>query len=124
MADDENEWCVTYNGIGDGQKPEMVKGITGKIIKTVFKPVKRQFYSNFPDKYPKGEKVGDSVAEEDASISEINGRKYLTVLMIRVKPDAIRNCDECSDSCNDKYWVINWTTDEIRPYRILYKEII
>ena len=42
--------------------------------------------------------------------------------MVRVKPEAIRNCDICSDSKNDNHWVVNGTTDEIRPYRILYKE--
>ena len=36
--------------------------------------------------------------------------------MVRVKPDAIRSCQDQSD-----YWVINGTIDEIRPYRILYK---
>ena len=43
--------------------------------------------------------------------------------MVRVKPDAIRHCDSCSDSrAPYNYWVVNGTTDEIRPYRILYKK--
>ena len=37
--------------------------------------------------------------------------------MVRVKPEAIRGCEDSED-----YWVVNGTTDEIRPYRILYKE--
>ena len=37
--------------------------------------------------------------------------------MVRVKPEAIRGCEDRED-----YWVVNGTTDEIRPYRILYKE--
>ena len=37
--------------------------------------------------------------------------------MVRVKPEAIRGCEDSGD-----YWVVNGTTDEIRPYRILYKE--
>ena len=77
-----------------------------------------------------GKQVGEGVyctpnpgtAESYAGISEINGKKYKTILMVRVKPEAIRNCDKCSDSKNDNYWVIDGTTDEIRPYRILYKE--
>ena len=36
--------------------------------------------------------------------------------MVRVKPGAIRECADSGD-----YWVVNGTTDEIRPYRILYK---
>ena len=42
-------------------------------------------------------------------------KKYKTILMVRVKPDAIRSDD-------DDEWVVNGTSDEIRPYRILYKE--
>ena len=38
--------------------------------------------------------------------------------MMRVKPDKIRSPKEKED-----YWVLNPTTDEIRPYRILVKEI-
>ena len=38
--------------------------------------------------------------------------------MLRVKPDAIRGF---SDSIN--YWVLDGTINEMRPYRILYKEV-
>ena len=42
--------------------------------------------------------------------------------MVRVKPEVIRHCDSCDDSkAPNNYWVVNGTTDEIRPYRILYK---
>ena len=51
-------------------------------------------------------------------ISEFSGKRYKTVLMVRVKPDATRGCN-CSDSKD--YYVVNGTPDEIRPYRILYK---
>ena len=38
--------------------------------------------------------------------------------MVRVKPDKIKNND------NEKnYWVLDGTVNEIRPYRILVKEI-
>ena len=37
--------------------------------------------------------------------------------MMRVKPDKIRYPAEKKD-----YWVLNPTTDEMRPYRILVKE--
>ena len=37
--------------------------------------------------------------------------------MMRVKPDKIRYPKEKKD-----YWVLNPTTDEMRPYRILVKE--
>jgi len=39
--------------------------------------------------------------------------------MVRVRPDAIRCCENCTLAKD--YWVVNGTSDEIRPYRILYK---
>ena len=37
--------------------------------------------------------------------------------MMRVKPDKIRKPEDKND-----FWILNATTDEIRPYRILVKE--
>jgi hypothetical protein len=123
------EWCVAYHGVGSGQTSDNVKNVTGLIYKGSFRPGSGQAHKDHPDKYHPGHNVGEGVyctpkietAEEYAGISEINGKRYQTVLMVRVKPEAIRNCDICSSSKNDNYWVVNGTTDEIRPYRILYK---
>ena len=38
--------------------------------------------------------------------------------MMRVKPDKIRQCSGDPD-----YWVLDGTTNEMRPYRILIKEV-
>ena len=46
-----------------------------------------------------------------------NGKNYLMGFMMGVKPDKIR----ISSSTQD-YWVLNATTDEMRPYRIMVKE--
>ena len=77
------------------------------------------------DIYHPGKKVGNGVyftcsidtAESFAGIIDINDKKYKIVLMVRLKPEAIRHC-----SCTPDYWVVNGEADEIRPYRILYKE--
>ena len=130
MNNSPGEWCVAYHGVGYGQSSEQVKKITGNIYKGSFKSGWRQAHKNCPDKYHPGKKVGEGVyctphpetAEQYAGFSEINGKRYKTILMVRIKPEAIRNCDKHNDSKNDNYWVINGTTDEIRPYRILYKE--
>ena len=53
-------------------------------------------------------------AKEKASI---HGKKYLMGFMMRVKPDKIR----ISESEKD-YWVLDGTTKEMRPYRIMIKE--
>ena len=108
------------------QTSAQVKIITGLIIDNTFKPGGGQVHSECEDQYHPNKKVGQGVyitpnistAEKYSGISEINGKSYSTVLMVRVDPDAIRGCKDSGD-----YWVVNGTTDEIRPYRILYKEI-
>ena len=101
-----------------------VKQITGLIYKGAFKPGENQVHRDCENLNKPGTKVGDGVyctpnvdtAAGYSGISEINGKSYMTVLMVRVKPSAIRECSDGGD-----YWVVNGTTDEIRPYRILYK---
>ena len=125
------EWCVAYHGVASGQSSDNVKKVTGNIYKSSFKPGKGQAHEFCDDQFHPGQKVGRGVyctrtiktaADKYAGISEINGIKYKTVLMVRVKPEAIRHCDTCLDSkAPFDYWVVNGTTDEIRPYRILYQ---
>ena len=50
------------------------------------------------------------------STTKINGKDFQMGFMMRVKPDKIR----ISES-NPTYWVLNGTTDEMRPYRIMIK---
>ena len=126
------EWCVAYHGVASGQSSDNVKNVTGSIYKSKeFKPGGGQAHACCPDQYHPGKKVGKGVyctptiktAEGYAGKSNINGQLYKTVLMVRVKPNAIRHCDQCPDSKSPhNYWVVNGTTDEIRPYRILYKK--
>ena len=124
----KGEWCVAYHGVGRDKTSDEVKHITGIIPKTTFKAGANQVHSTHENINKPGSKVGDGVyvtpnietACAYSGYSEINGSFYSTALMVRVKPDAIRqcNCDWAKD-----YWVVNGTTDEIRPYRILYKKI-
>ena len=120
----KGEWCVAYHGVARDLGSDKVKDITGKIIKGGFKKGSGQVHKDCDDIYNPGNKVGEGVyctpnietAAEYCGGSNINGKTYKTVLMVRVKPSAIRQCQ-----CFDDYWVVNGTTDEIRPYRILYK---
>ena len=121
---DPDEWCVAYHGVGRDKPSDNVKKITGLIYKGAFKPGENQVHRDCENLNKPGTKVGDGVyctpnvdtAAGYSGISEINGKSYMTVLMVRVKPSAIRECSDGGD-----YWVVNGTTDEIRPYRILYK---
>ena len=125
MQNTPGEWCVAYHGVGRHQSSEQVKKIVALIIISKFKPGNWQVHEDDDDINHEGEKVGKGVyctpkieiAESYAGTSNINGKEYKTVLMARVKPDKIR----CPKNKED-YWVVNGTTDEIRPYRILLKE--
>ena len=128
----EGEWVVAYHGIGQGIKnPSEVSKITGNIYREGFKVGQRQLHQNCDDYYNKGHIVGAGVyctpridvAEEYAGISKFNGKEYKTVMMCRVNPKKRRHCYLCDDSRVNEYWVVNGTTDEIRPYRILYKKV-
>ena len=64
-----------------------------------------------------GEKVGEGVyctpkiekAEPYTGTTEINGKLYKTVLMVRVKPNKIR----CHEDKQD-YWVVNGTIIKLK----------
>ena len=119
------EWCLAYHGVGRFlNSTDNVKDVTGKIITGAFKAGQNQVHKDCDNVFKPGTKVGEGVyctPNVDTALaysgdSEINGKIYKTVLMVRVKPKAIRHCLDSGD-----YWVVNGTTDEIRPYRILYK---
>jgi len=118
------EWNVAYHAVGYGQSSDTIKNIIGYIFKCCFKPAKYQMNANCDDINHSGKKVGNGVyvtpsiktAEAYAGKLEINGIEYKTVLMVRVKPEAVRECN-----CHNSFWVVNGTCDEIRLYRILFK---
>ena len=56
------------------------------------------------------------IAENQASIIEIDEARYKVLIMCRVKPDAIRIPKNF-----DKIWILNPNSEEIRQYRILIK---
>ena len=86
-----------------------------------------QAHENYDDLNHPGEKVGKGVyctprvekAIEYAGIIDVEDKHYMVIYMVRVNPKKIKFCN-----CQQKeYWVVNGTIDEIRPYRILYKEV-
>ena len=117
------EWCVAYHGVACEMNSNDVKRIIELIFKNGFKPGWRQAHSKCSDINHPGKEVGIGVAcspsihyaEMYAGISNINGINYKTVIMVRVKPSAIRCCH-----CTLDNWIVN--SDEIRPYRIIYKK--
>ena len=118
-------WCNAYHGVAKNQSSDSIKKIIGIIYKSGFKNSHGQAYQFYDDIYHKGKKVGNgvyfsrkiNVAESYAGIININGIKYRTVLMVKLKPSSLRCCKELND-----YWIVNGTPDDTRPYRILLKK--
>ena len=125
-----DDWVIAYHGVGKGLSAEEVLEILGEIIGRGFKTGKRQVHKNCDDQFHPGKKVGEGiyctpsirVAEGFAGVCKIRRKKYKTVIMVRVNPNARRNCNRCGESKDYNYWVVNATPEEIRPYRILYKK--
>ena len=59
-----------------------------------------------------------NIAEEFAETVEIDRKYYKIMFMVRINPDQIKNKE------NNNYWILNGNTSEIRPYRILFKNVI
>ena len=126
MENCEGEWSVAYHGVGHKKKSNEIKQIAKNIYKGGFKKGSGQYHEHCNDLNHPGKKVGEGVyctpkiekAEGYAGIVDIEGRHYKLVLMVRVNPKKIRYCEHRERD----YWVVSGTTDDIRPYRILYKE--
>ena len=120
-----DEWCVAYHGIM-GTNDNVSKQIINHIITRGFKEGRGQMIQDDDDIFHPGQKVGTGIyftpsikiAENYSTALNFGDEKYKTVLMVRVKPDKIRKSAK-----NDFFWVVNGNSDEVRPYRILFKKV-
>ena len=133
-----NEWAVAYHGIGC-RGGTTVENATHNIYTGGFRVGAAQAckdHKNTNTRYKcddPNENHSDTVgvgvycspnpnvmedyASQAVTKASANGKKYLMGFMMRVKPDKIRISESVPD-----YWVLNGTTDEMRPYRIMIKE--
>ena len=123
----KNEWAVAYHGVRTKMVSKLEEAV-GNIAKSGFKVGKAQAYEKSINKNQPGKEIGvgiycspspkvmEDYANFSTSESVVQGKHYIMGFMMRVKPDKIRYPEEQSD-----YWILNATTDEIRPYRILVK---
>ena len=108
-----NEWAVAYHGMGIGPNGDINNN------NMQFKKSKDIFHD--------GKTVGEGVymtqdpniMEQYSSEYELQGKKYKLGIMCRIMPKKIRSPEN-----GKEYWVINGTDNEVRPYRILIKEIV
>ena len=122
----ENEWAIAYHGV----RANPLEQAVGNIYKGEFKVGVNQYYEKSIIRFKPETLVGRGIycslsprvlkqyAGDSKSKTQIKGKNFIMGFMMRVKPDKIRSPKEKED-----YWVLNPTTDEIRPYRILVKEI-
>ena len=102
------EWCVAYHGASQklNNNYQMMRDVED---------------SNHP-----GQKVGEgvycspnpNVLDQEGGVVQVGAKKYKIGFMLRVRPNKIRIA-----KTNPDYWVLNGTSDEIRPYRILIKNL-
>ena len=135
-----NEWAVAYHGIGSSISP--VEQATKNIFTGGFRAGAGQAYKNYnndnpnykPDDIKNGHSktIGTGVycspdpkvmedyakgSRNKATIKDTN-KKYLMGFMMRVKPDKIRYSNS-----QKNFWVLDGTKEQMRPYRIMIKEI-
>ena len=124
-----NEWAIAYHGTGVKMGSSFtLEKATNSILSGGFKAGWGQAYAGHNDARHPGKKVGigvycspnpyvmESYARCAQSSTNINGIHYMMGFMMRVKPEKIRYSDSQKD-----YWVLNGSTDEMRPYRIMVK---
>ena len=120
------EWCIAYHGVGCYQASDHIKNIIKCICCSSFKAGSHQIYADCFDILNPENKIGYGVyfspfincAEMYAGTCCINNNNYKIVLMVRINPKSIRQCED-----GRHYYIVNGTTDEVRPYRILFKRI-
>ena len=111
------EWSVAYHGIGLSNSSNIIYSNMIGI---------KQSFRNSKDIFHKGQKVGEGiyvtpkpqVMEKYCNEYICCNKKYKIAFMSRVNPEEIRCPEE-----NQDYWIINGHENDIRPYRILIKEL-
>ena len=122
------EYSVAYYGINNSEN--LTKNNMDSIfeIKTIFNDEKDIRNTGFFGSIFGNNKCGNGVilfqnpqfAENYASIIKISNNEQIKVLiMCRVNPKKIRQPQTFKN-----FWILNLTTEEIRPYRILIKKIV
>ena len=134
-----NEWAIAYHGIGVGGNCKTVEEVTHNIYRgEIFFPgggqdhkgaknINKRYKPNpYDPNNDQSKTVGicvycspnPNVMDQYGSKSNtnINGKTYKMGFMMRVKPDKIRISGK-----RPEYWVLDGTTNEMRPYRIMIK---
>ena len=123
-SSEKGEWVEAYHGTGrhcenDKEIEDMINNICNNGLKTGY----INAHENCDDIRHIGKKVGVGVyitpkieiAKQYAGIITYEGQNVNTILLVKVKRKAIREC-----KCNTDYWVVNGSIDEIRLSKVLF----
>ena len=122
------EYSVAYYGINNSENLTKNNMDSNFEIKTIFNDEKDIRNTQIFGSILGNNKCGNGVilfqnpqfAENYASIIKISNNEQIKVLiMCRVNPKKIRQPETFKN-----FWILNLTTEEIRPYRILIKKIV
>ena len=121
----DGEWAIAYHGFGRGFEKEEMKTILRSIIHNKLKIGVNQVFENSIDKRHPGRLVGKGVyvtpsiqiAEAYSGKIKFGNRFFHIVIMLRVKPNFIREPIDKED-----YWVLDSKVNNIRLYKLLFKE--
>ena len=120
------EWAVAYHGFGCRMQSTQIKSIIKTIIHDNLKPGSGQACAGYEDIRHKGQKCGTGVyVTPDINIAfgyagfiTLGTKSYKLVIMVRVNPSSIR-----APSTQKDYWIVDGKADQLRPYRLLIKEM-
>ena len=125
MKNVPGEFPVAYHGIGC--KSNNPLELAGNVMNQGFIVGRRQAYANSADIRHPGRNCGYGAyftpniieAGAYAGIGNFKGKNYKIVFMCRVRKESIR---EPYRGNQPKYWILDGSKNEVRPYRILIKE--
>ena len=122
----KGEWAVAYHGFGCAMQSQQIKSIIKTIIHDNLKPGGGQAYQGAPDSRHPGRNCGTgvyitpdiNVAYGYAGMITLGKKNYKLVIMVRVNMEYVR-----IPTSQPNYWIIDGKTDQLRPYRLLIKDM-
>lgn len=119
------EWAVAYHGFGGKNPGESLKKIIKTFVLENLRPGGGQAFSHAEDRRHPKNKCGNgvyltpniNVALSYSGVIPLDNKYYNIIIMARVNPRFIREPTNQPD-----YWILDGKSNQLRPYRLLFKE--
>ena len=125
INDNNKEWVKAFHGTGRNCRSEYeIKDIIDSILQNGFKNGFNNVHALCQDKYHPENRIvyvtpNINTTKGYSGTITMNEKKYLTLFLVKVKKKAIRGC-RCKNASD--YWVVNGSSQEIRPVKVLFAE--